>query len=189
MSESSAPYEDEEPPKKKAKRTKSTTVVDPFPSDSGRKNNSNSKSTQRNGSKMLVVSVDFTSNDNLRLGGVPLSQLSSPTQAKGRRSKRSTSMSSHSNSIPEEVVSTKPVKINFKNPKFCVSLLPTYTHTMAAVCICVTYTLYPAIFHCEHWSLQFTYLAGNKKKTWKNFKQIMTAEKSLTWRADDPRCE
>ncbi len=43
--------------------------------------------------------------------------------------------------------------------------------------------------YCVIFLLQFSYLAGNKKKSWKNFKQIMTMEKGLQWRADDPRCE
>jgi len=35
-------------------------------------------------------------------------------------------------------------------------------------------------------SLQFSYLASNKKKTWKNLKQIISLERSLLTRPDDP---
>jgi len=35
----------------------------------------------------------------------------------------------------------------------------------------------------------FSYLASNKKKTWKNLKQIISLERSLLTRPDDPTCE
>ena len=38
-------------------------------------------------------------------------------------------------------------------------------------------------------TLQFSYLASNKKKTWKNLKQIISLERSLLTRPDDPTCE
>ncbi len=118
LSESSGLYEEDELPRKKAKRTRATTLLhDETPPKP------NNKSLQGNGSKKFIVSVDFTNNDDLKLGGVLLSQLNQPPQRnKTRRTRRSVSIaSSHSNSIPEEIVSVKPEKMKFKNPKFCVS--------------------------------------------------------------------
>ena len=117
LSESSGLYEEDELPRKKAKRTRATTLHDETPPKP------NNKSLQGNGSKKFIVSVDFTNNDDLKLGGVLLSQLNQPPQRnKTRRTRRSVSIaSSHSNSIPEEIVSVKPEKMKFKNPKFCVS--------------------------------------------------------------------
>lgn len=37
--------------------------------------------------------------------------------------------------------------------------------------------------------LQFSYLTGNKKRSWKSFKQIITAERGLTWQPSDPTCK
>ncbi len=114
LSESSALYEEDELPRKKPKRTRTATLHDqtsPKPNNKGI------------GSKKLIVSVDFTNNDDLKLGGVLLSRLNQPPlRNKTRRTRRSVSIaSSHSNSIPEEIVSAKPEKMKFKNPKFCVS--------------------------------------------------------------------
>lgn len=121
LSESSAIHDEDEPPRKKSKRVKSAAVFeDPATSPAIKKT---TKSSLRNGSKKpMIVKVDFTNNDNLKLGGVPLSQLgSTPARGKGQRTRRSVSLaSSHSNSILDEVTA-KPEKMNFKNPKFCVS--------------------------------------------------------------------
>ena len=38
-------------------------------------------------------------------------------------------------------------------------------------------------------AFKFSYLASNKKKTWKNLKQILTAERSLEWDPQDPTCK
>ena len=113
LSESSTLYEEDEPPKKRTKRTKSLAK------DDG--SSSNTKLTKRSGSKKLIVSLDFASNNQLSLGGVLLSQLS-PMRIKGQRARRSISLaSSNSNSVQDEIVVGRPEKMNFKNPKFCVS--------------------------------------------------------------------
>ena len=51
-------------------------------------------------------------------------------------------------------------------------------------------------FFCYHCTIviinffpQISYLAANKKKPWKNLKQIVAAEKALGWRPDDPICK
>ncbi len=115
LSESSAIYDEEEPPRKKSKRIKSAIFEDPSPTIKKTTKSSTS-------SKKMIVKVDFTSNDNLKLGGVLLSHLGSvPVRGKGKRTRRSVSLaSSHSNSISDEVTA-KPEKLKFKNPKFCVS--------------------------------------------------------------------
>ncbi len=118
LSESSALYDEDELPRKKSKRTKSTAVFE----DSSPTIKKTARSSQRScNSKKMIVKLDFTNNDNLKLGGVLLSQLGpTSTRVKGQRTRRSVSLaSSHSNSIPEETA--KPEKMKFKNPKFCVS--------------------------------------------------------------------
>ena len=68
----------------------------------------------------------------------------------------------------------KRVDIKFKKNDFTVStVLLLYVHTTSQY----------------WWPLQFSYLTGNKKRSWKSFKQIITAERALTWQPSDPTCK
>ena len=44
---------------------------------------------------------------------------------------------------------------------------------------------------CKQWSLnsQHSGVNAGKKKMWKNLKQIMTLERGLPWKQDDPTCK
>ena len=69
-------------------------------------------------------------------------------------------------SFPRRTLTTK-----FKNPNFTVRTSTVYFHNHNLFCS------------------QMSYLAANKKKPWKNLKQIIAAEKALGWRPDDPICK
>lgn len=69
----------------------------------------------------------------------------------------------------------KRVDIKFKKNDFTVS-----TATVTVLCAHTS----------GYWRpLQFSYLTGNKKRSWKSFKQIITAERALTWQPSDPTCK
>ena len=128
LSESTALLDEEEPPAKKTKRTKSTTTADKSskPKSKSSKqviNRPNKKSqAQAKGSKKLIVSLDFANNERLSLGGVPISKLNPQplVRSKGQRSSKSlgSECSSPGNNSEQSVVIGKQTK--FKNPKFCV---------------------------------------------------------------------
>lgn len=44
----------------------------------------------------------------------------------------------------------------------------------------------PSVLRFKNPTFQFSALKGNKKRLWKNFKQILTIEKSIPWQPDDP---
>lgn len=44
----------------------------------------------------------------------------------------------------------------------------------------------PSALRFKNPNFQFSALKGNKKKLWKNLKQILTIEKSIPWQPDDP---
>ena len=66
----------------------------------------------------------------------------------------------------------KPVTIKFKNSDFTVS-----GERFMLILLGVSPTP------------QFSYLSGNKKRSWKSYKQIVAAERALVWRPSDPTCE
>ena len=68
------------------------------------------------------------------------------------------------------------------------------TAIMYSVCFSTAIMFVLALLSCNYilppfYPIQFSYLAGNKKKTWKNLKQIMTAEKGLGLGPNDPTCK
>lgn len=71
--------------------------------------------------------------------------------------------------VAKDTKKPQSVEIKFKRPDFTVSL----DWCAAAGCNC--------------W--QFSFLAGNKKKAWRSYKQIVAAERALQWRPTDPTCE
>ena len=177
VSESEQAQEEPPSPVGKTRRRSATGRFAPAEETSGRAISSRTRN------KVLKVSFDILEN-NLNVGdaaeGVNGSQCSL-TLASAPENTPTPGTENHENRIrpgngagsknKRDIVRKSP-EIKFKNNNFNVSVkLPNGWCTIVI------------------WYVQFSYLSSNKKRSWKSYKQIVTAERALPWRPSDVTCE
>ncbi len=91
------------------------------------------------------------------------------------------------------------IDVHFKNPKYYLPYVETriielsrhslFLPPSPSPSLSSSLPFSPSLPRCLPPSLQFSYLASNKTRTWKNTKQILTADRDLPWKIDDPTCK